>query len=593
MSNTLFVRHLLYFLVTAGNPLDEVSLVLILAVLCSRESLEVCCILFKAVTRLQRCCELLWNVRPSSPFPTKTAPCPHPRAHHRPSGVSRPSKLSARANPTVQVDLVAFQTLTQERLQLHLKAKASERNAAILRERIWFLEEANVTLRADITQRAKQQEQQADEKAALVEEKEALASERDWMTGDRDRIVEENKSLRAEVQLLKASESGLVADMEELQAENEDLIDGKEALLAEKMADEEKLAQESARRRQAEVMVKGLRQERDALESQLASKQETLNDIMDESDALEDDLQAAKRSLKDAQCDLTTLQTTHTNTLDEVAALKAELAALRESTCPVSELQALCAELASAKDSLLHLQAQNSQQADDLDLCRTALTSANEERDNLRDSLEAMRGHYHMAEDVKEVLLKSLEEQDVELSRLEDALADRDATIATQETAIAAREASLAEREIALDEVVSALSQRDDALAKAGVALAECEASFAELNAAIASRDRKIDDLQTYVAGLEGVVQFLKLEASATGSPGSPVKVASTLSQSFYRPTSGSRAPSPTKANTSTPSTPEAPAPLMLPTRDSSSSSPSPVSSHTSDAGSLRRSWFF
>ncbi|RPD73771.1 hypothetical protein L226DRAFT_561126 [Lentinus tigrinus ALCF2SS1-7] len=425
------------------------------------------------------------------------------------------------ANPTVQVDLVAFQKLTQERLQLHLKAKASERNTALLRERNWFLEDANVTLRADITERAKQQEQQAGEKATLLEEKDALVSERDWITGDRDRIAEENESLRAEVRLLKLSKDGLVADMEELQVENEDLIDGKEALLlvatfrqVEKMATEEKLAQESARRRKAEVTVKGLQQERDALESQLASKQETLNDIMDESDALEasrDDLRAAKRSLKDAQCDLATLQMRHAYALDEVAALKAELAALRESTCPVSALEALRAELESTKDTLLQLQAQNEQQAGDLDLCRTALTVANEERDNLRGSLEAMCGHYHMAEDVKEVLLKSVEEQDVELSRLQDALADRDATIATQETTIAALNVSLVERDIALTKADAALVQRDDALAKADAALAQCEISFAELNTSVASRDRKVDDLQTYITGLEGPSVFLPL----------------------------------------------------------------------------------
>ncbi|RPD53990.1 hypothetical protein L227DRAFT_567590 [Lentinus tigrinus ALCF2SS1-6] len=509
-----------------------------------------------------------------------------------PSRVSRSSKLSA--NPTVQLDLVAFQKLTQEHFQLHLKAKASERNTALLRERIWFLEDANVTLRADITERAKQQEQQANEKATLFEEKDALASERDWITGERDRIVAENESLRAEVQLLKSSKDGLVADMEELQAENEDLLDGNEALLVEKMATEEKLAQESARRRQAEVTVKCLQQERDTLESQLASKQETLNDIMDEADALEDDLQAAKRSLKDAQCDLATLQTTHTYALDEVATLKAELEALCKLTCPVSEFEALRAELESTKDSLLQLQTQNEQQAGDLDLCRTALISANEERDNLCDSLEAMRGRYHMAEDVKAVLLKSLEEQGVELSRLEDALADREATIATQEIAIAALNASLAQRDIALTKADAALAQRDDALAKALAALAECEISFTELNAAVASRDRKIADLQTYITGLEGVVQFLKLEANAARSPGTPVKIASTLSQaSFCRSTSGSNAPSPTKANTSTPSTPELPAPLMLPTRDSSSSSPSSLSSPGSDAGSLGRSWLF
>ena len=131
----------------------------------------------------------------------------------------------------MRVDVTAFQKLMQERHQLHLKVKSSKHNTANLRSHVWFLEDANASLRADITERAKQQEQQASENTALVEEKDALIAERDWIAGDRDRAVQDNESLRADINVLKSSKDALLVDMEDLQAEIEDLIDGNEVLL--------------------------------------------------------------------------------------------------------------------------------------------------------------------------------------------------------------------------------------------------------------------------------------------------------------------------------------------------------------------------
>ena len=266
----------------------------------------------------------------------------------------------------------------------------------------------------------------------------------------------------------------------------------------------------------------------------------------------------------------------------------------------MSEVDALRAELQTTKDSLSHLHAAHEQQC-------SVLTAANDERNSLRDSLEATRGRYHMAQDIQETLLKNLEDNDIEISGLEESLADRDAVIATHEATIFERDAALAERDASLaacetalaEHDVSlaacdiALAERDTALTKADAALAACEASFAALDATTASQDRKIAEMQTYIAGLEGVVRFLKLEASATRTPGTPVKLASTLSQSsLWRSISGSSASqSPTKEAISPPNTPELPVPLMLPSCNSSSSSDS--GSPRSISASPRRSWFF
>ncbi len=134
-------------------------------------------------------------------------------------------------NSIVQLELDVFHKINRERPHLHLKAEASDLNTATLRSRIWFLEDANEALRADITDHAYEQERMSSENTALLAEKEALVGERDWTAGDRDRAVQENDALRVDVELLKSSKEGLVADLEDLEAENEDLIAGKEALL--------------------------------------------------------------------------------------------------------------------------------------------------------------------------------------------------------------------------------------------------------------------------------------------------------------------------------------------------------------------------
>ena len=115
---------------------------------------------------------------------------------------------------------------------------------------------------------------------------------------------------------------------------------------------EEKLARESTKRRQAESQIEGLQQDCDALESQLASKQETMNDLMDETEALEvrhvsvriipcvhlahlqDDLRSTKRSLKGVQDAMVTLQAAHTDALEEVATLKVRRLLLNPERVP-------------------------------------------------------------------------------------------------------------------------------------------------------------------------------------------------------------------------------------------------------------------
>ncbi|KAI0708215.1 hypothetical protein C8T65DRAFT_780152 [Cerioporus squamosus] len=622
--STLFVRYissLVYVVVTAGIPLDVPCLVL-LVILWSCNVLEA----YGLASPVYRCMQQLSGILRNSPListvisltPAKTVSPTRPKPYPKASRVSRTVKPQPPANLTVQVDRDAFHKLTQEHLQLHLQVKASKHNSATLRSRIWFLEDANEALRADITSRARDQEQLAGEKTALLGEKEALVRERDWIAGDRDRAVGENDALRTDLELLKSSKDGLVADVEDLEAQNEDLMDGKEALLTEKMAAEEKLARESARRRQAETQAKALQHERDALASQLASKQETLNDLMDESEVLEDELQATKRSLTDTERNLATLQTIHDGVLQElttlktkhngaleaITELKAELETLLKSTSPICEVATLRAEFDTTKHSLIQFQQQHEQQSGALELCRATLHSTSDERDSLRDSLDALRARHHLAEDLEDTLLRTLEERDVEISQLEATLAGRDATIAAHETTLADQDATICTHEAALVERDIALADRDAALAQADAALAECEASFAERDATAASQDRKLVDLQTYVAGLEGVVRFLKLDASAAHLPVTPVKSAPRSHSTPTPPLSSSASPSrsffcriTSNASSSTenirmPSTPALPAPLMLPSRSSSPSS-SPTGSPGSNMASPRRSWFF
>ncbi|TFK82984.1 hypothetical protein K466DRAFT_277688 [Polyporus arcularius HHB13444] len=385
------------------------------------------------------------------------------------------------------------------------------------------------------------------------------------------------------------------------------------------MTVEQKLVSEIGRRRQAENEARIMEHERDALAIQLASKQETLNELMNEFETLEDDLQVAKRSFKSTEHDLCALQTLHdsaleglttlkaayTGALEDITTLKADLEALRKSTCPISEVETLRAEVEFTNRSLVQLQATLDEQSGALDLCRTTLRSTSEERDHLRDSLDSLYARHKLAEDLEDTLLQTLEERDVEISGLEAELVGRDATIAAHASALADRDTTICAYKAALAARDIALADRDATLAQADAALAVCQASFVERDATAAAQDRKLVELQTYIVGLEGVVEFLKIEASAARVPGSPVKVAP-RSHSTSPPPDFATSASPTRSSlcrttstaswpmekTSMPSTPQLPAPLMLPRRSSSSTS-SPTSSPGSNWGSPRRFGFF
>ncbi|KAI0744917.1 hypothetical protein C8Q76DRAFT_805652 [Earliella scabrosa] len=401
-----------------------------------------------------------------------------------PAPVSPPPST---VDDSVRVDPEALRLLNKERAQLHLKVKELERSNTSLRSRIWFLEDTAVALRADIRQRAADHNE-------LAKEADASAAARDAAAKECKRLVEENTRLRSEKDILQASKDTLVDDCDELQAELDDVIVGRDALLGEKMAAEERLTREVAKTRKAQAETKLLREQIMMLEGQLATKQETMQDLMDESQALADHLENARRDLQNTQHEVNRLRVSNSELWEANGALEVEVGALRTSSQIVQGARAA-----------------------------------------------------HEA-----TLVKTLKERDAEIEQFKVALAVRDAEIAQLKEAFAVRDAEVAQ----LKEVLTARDAEDS---------------------------MRVAELHTYIQGLEGVVEFLKLNARSPGPLTSPArKLSSEAGPDTPTKRSSSSAPgtrslmpeTPVKMAAAAPttSTPPSSGPMMLPRWDSTAS---------------------
>ncbi|KAI0744894.1 hypothetical protein C8Q76DRAFT_701604 [Earliella scabrosa] len=378
--------------VIASDNMVYIFLVLLLALICMLVYMQVTSDVVTA--------------KPSVPLP-QWATNPLFTAQHQP----RPSRPSCSSSPysesnpadTIQVNSAAFHQLAQDRHRLHLAVKELTRSNASLRDRVWFLEDNSKALRADITQRARQYDELVKTNDALGDEMEAVIAERNTVAADRDDLTAELEILRAEKDVLQASKDSLVEDLEQLQAEMDTVVDGKEVLLGEKIVLEQRLAQEVVRVCQDKSERTRMEEEKGMLEAQLAAKQDTVDDLMAETDALEDDLCAARNSLQGAQRELTEL---------------------RASTCPLSHLDAIRAELRAEADAHAQLRAKHEVQSGCLDLCRAALRLANEERAHLRGAVDRHRACQQVSDDLEDMLVGALQERSAEITLLKAKLDD-------------------------------------------------------------------------------------------------------------------------------------------------------------------------
>ncbi|KAI0737587.1 hypothetical protein C8Q80DRAFT_1211992 [Daedaleopsis nitida] len=385
-------------------------------------------------------------------------------------GAHQPTVTHPTSPPlgTVRVDLDAFERLTQDRQRLHVKATQLEASAASLRNRIWFLENASATFRADITKHAEDYNELAKDHAELLEVKDALVRERDHVVAERDGMADKIVALHAENDTLRASKAGLTEDLEELQTETEELIDGKESIMVEKMVLEQKLALAEATAHKTTADLQKSQERRQMLEAQVAVKQEAVNDLMDELQGLKEDLRKAKRSWCDAQSEIDDLRSTNDAVVEESDALKIALETLRRTTVPRTELEGL----------------QRS-------------TVPKTELDALRRATAPLSDMHALT---------------AELQATKDAL---DALRAAQDSLFRCPVACTALRTSA-DALGRTLAERDAEVAQLTAAFGACDARDAEMTASLAERD-------TYIAGLERVVEYLKLappsRSGATPSP--------------------------------------------------------------------------
>ncbi|KAI0737603.1 hypothetical protein C8Q80DRAFT_1276350 [Daedaleopsis nitida] len=395
----------------------------------------------------------------------------------------------------IQVDPDTYRQLNRERVQSHLKVKELERNNASLRSRIWFLEDTAKSLRDDVTQRAREYQELVDANGTLVAEKDEIVADREAYAADCRDLTQEVNLLRSEKKVLQDSKDFLVEDVEELQAEMDEMTKGNELLLGEKASLEEGLTRETSKRRQAQSQVKQLEEESAMIKAHLASKQDTLDDLMEEIEALEDDLKNAVQTAQEFQHEVENLRETTTHLLgengllkaelaaakdalheadelrkantvlaDEKAALTAELKSLKGSTCPRSHLNAARADLQTSNAALEQLRTEHQLQAGCLNLCRTALPLANEERAILRGTAERHRANQRVSEDLEDSLVASLAARDVQIAQLKASLERREAECAELRAPVRehhGRELKAALRERHARDLKTVLAKRD------------------------------------------------------------------------------------------------------------------------------------
>ncbi|KAI0780277.1 hypothetical protein C8Q74DRAFT_1264184 [Fomes fomentarius] len=219
--------------------------------------------------------------------------------------------------------------------------------------------------------------------------------------------------------------------MGRMEEEMDDLMKGKEALLSEKMALEERLVQETAKARQTVSELQRFKGEYQMLEAQFRTKQDTLNDLMKEMSALEDGLRDAKRTLADTQKNAEEVRLAHLEVVVENEVLKGRLAELQKQTCPLPQLQNTLDELriltnAHEQEKQAHerLNVDHRVHSSCLDLSRAALRLADEERTQMRGTADSYRAYQRVSDDLGDTLVKTLEGRDTVIAQLKSALGE-------------------------------------------------------------------------------------------------------------------------------------------------------------------------
>ncbi|KAI0708212.1 hypothetical protein C8T65DRAFT_740223 [Cerioporus squamosus] len=234
---------------------------------------------------------------------------------------------------TVEVDADTFRMLVEDRLQLHHKVNSLETSAASLRNRILFLEKPSKEYREDTGQSLDGLEDaHAAEKRTTAD---ALTAERKTAAAYAA-IVKERDTMAKEYAELRAQKDALAADLEALHTEmataTTAFSGGKTILDL-----EEKLTREAAKASRAASEVDRLQEELSVAKVELASKELTLDGMVDGIEKLVDmchELFCANDEIatenKCLQAQLDEVRSSYSEVSDQLCAANASLALLQD-----------------------------------------------------------------------------------------------------------------------------------------------------------------------------------------------------------------------------------------------------------------------